>query len=385
MHFSLSVSAWVGSTAMSGCLFLYPFTLRIRRKFGIRTSVLIAGALMLPLFLASPMVPSMDFLFLTFSVPFAIAASLVGCATLTTILDYFDKFQGVAFGVRLSASSLGAIMFSYLIPILLEEIGWQRTFWILTGICFVTMCFALAYNDTKCPCDHPANNNNNEEMVQKIDERKIYSRLLKNKEYLVYLIANTVFSSVVFMPPVFMVSYSLLTKVCLFCFVHFPSLSLLHLPFRSLSSFPPSVPIPFSSPSIPVPSRFFPFCFLPFSSFSVPFLYPTFRSIPSLFRLLSFPPVVPLQVCHSDPFRFRPSVAPRSVPFGPRSGPFRSLPFPTFRSLPSLFRLLSFPHVTCHSVPFPSPFRLFSSSLPSVPYRFVLFPFLYPSLISPPL
>ena len=256
-------------------------------------------------------------------------------------------------------------MFSYLIPILLEEIGWQRTFWILTGICFVTMCFALAYNDTKCPCDHPANNNNNEEMVQKIDERKIYSRLLKNKEYLVYLIANTVFSSVVFMPPVFMVSYSLLTKVCLFCFVHFPSLSLLHLPFRSLSSFPPSVPIPFSSPSIPVPSRFFPFCFLPFSSFSVPFLYPTFRSIPSLFRLLSFPPVVPLQVCHSDPFRFRPSVAPRSVPFGPRSGPFRSLPF---RPCSVSFHSLTSPAIPFRSLPHSVSFRPLSLPSPTVSF-----------------
>ena len=337
---------------------------------------------MLPLFLASPMVPSMDFLFLTFSVPFAIAASLVGCATLTTILDYFDKFQGVAFGVRLSASSLGAIMFSYLIPILLEEIGWQRTFWILTGICFVTMCFALAYNDTKCPCDHPANNNNNEEMVQKIDERKIYSRLLKNKEYLVYLIANTVFSSVVFMPPVFMVSYSLLTKVCLFCFVHFPSLSLLHLPFRSLSSFPPSV-------------SFRPYSILfPFHPRSISFLSILFPSVLFLFRSLPLPhvpihsipvpsPFVPSRSPVTGlPFRSLPFPSFRCPTFRSLRSPFRSLPFPP---VPSLFRLLSFPHVTCHSVPFPSPFRLFSSSLPSVPYRFVLFPFLYPSLISPPL
>ena len=290
---------------------------------------------MLPLFLASPMVPSMDFLFLTFSVPFAIAASLVGCATLTTILDYFDKFQGVAFGVRLSASSLGAIMFSYLIPILLEEIGWQRTFWILTGICFVTMCFALAYNDTKCPCDHPANNNNNEEMVQKIDERKIYSRLLKNKEYLVYLIANTVFSSVVFMPPVFMVSYSLLTKVCLFCFVHFPSLSLLHLPFRSLSSFPPSV-------------SFRPYSILfPFHPRSISFLSILFPSVLFLFRSLPLPHV-PI---HSIPV---PS------PFVPsRHLPFRSVPFP----IPSLFVLSPFRPLPFRFVPFPLSFSHIATSI----------------------
>ena len=310
---------------------------------------------MLPLFLASPMVPSMDFLFLTFSVPFAIAASLVGCATLTTILDYFDKFQGVAFGVRLSASSLGAIMFSYLIPILLEEIGWQRTFWILTGICFVTMCFALAYNDTKCPCDHPANNNNNEEMVQKIDERKIYSRLLKNKEYLVYLIANTVFSSVVFMPPVFMVSYSLLTKVCLFCFVPFPSLSLLHLPFRSLSSFPPSV-------------SFRPYSILfPFYPRSISFRSILFPSVLFLFRSLPLPHV-PI---HSIPVPspFVPSRSPvTGLPF--RSLPFPSFRCPTFRSLRSPFRSLPFPPVPFTSVPVPSPF------IPSrhLPFRSVPFP-----------
>ena len=182
------------------------------------------------------------------------------------------------------------------------------------------MCFALAYNDTKCPCDHPANNNNNEEMVQKIDERKIYSRLLKNKEYLVYLIANTVFSSVVFMPPVFMVSYSLLTKVCLFCFV----------PFPSLSSFPPSV-------------SFRPYSILfPFYPRSISFRSILFPSVLFLFRSLPLPHV-PI---HSIPVP-SPFVPSRS----PVTGlPFRSLPFPSF----------PLPHVPFPSVPVP---------VPSVPSR----------------
>lgn len=209
-----SKSAWVGSTAMFGCFFFYPLALRMRYKFGIRATVLFAGALLLPVFILSPMVPSMDLLFLTFSIPFAISGSIIGCATYTTIEGYFEKYVGVAFGIRSGANALGIIMYSFLLPILLTEIGWNRTFWILTGICFITICYGLVYYDSQSFDDYSlgsvsVDTDSTVAPVKEInDDLRIYLRLLKHKEFVVFFVANTVFAFVVFMPPVFMVQFA---------------------------------------------------------------------------------------------------------------------------------------------------------------------------------
>ena len=204
--------AWVGSSAMFGCFFLYPLSLRMRYKYGIRTTVLCAGALLLPVFIFSPMVPSMDLLFVTFSIPAAIACSIVGCATYTTIIECFECHQGLAFGVRSSMNALGTVMFSFVLPILLAELGWQKTFWILTGISFITMCYAFLYHDTGETEDYRRERVCSVSTVIGLptkefskDDMSIYWKLLKSKKLLIFLMAHTVFAIVVFMPPVFMV------------------------------------------------------------------------------------------------------------------------------------------------------------------------------------
>ena len=210
---------------MFGCFFLYPLSLRMRYRYGIRTTVICAGVLLLPVFILSPMVPKMYYLFLTFSAPIAIAGSVIGCATFTTIKECFDSYQGVAFGVRSSMNALGTVVFSFVLPILLSELGWQRTFWILTGISFITICYALVYHGSGTSEDYPSERIFSVSTVISLhtkefskDDLSIYYRLLKSKKLLVFLLAHTVFVFVIFMPPVFMVSLLLykytLKKIC---------------------------------------------------------------------------------------------------------------------------------------------------------------------------
>ena len=160
------------------------------------------------------MVPSMDLLFVTFSTPVAVACSVISCATVTTITECFERHQGVAFGIRSSMNALGTVMFSFVLPILLSELDWQRTFWILAGISFITICYAFLYNDagkienhrTERVCSVSTVISVHNKEFSKEDFR-IYRELLQNKELLVYLMAHAVFAIVVFMPPVFMVCY----------------------------------------------------------------------------------------------------------------------------------------------------------------------------------
>jgi MFS family permease len=203
---------------MFGCFFLYPFSLRLRYRYGIRSTVLCAGALLLPVFIFSPMVPNMDLLFLTFSLPVAVACSIISCATVTTITECFQSHQGVAFGIRSSMNALGTVMFSFVLPLLLTELDWQRTFWILSGISFITICYAFLYNDAGTTEDFRTERVCSVSTVISVhtkefskDDLCIYWKLLKSKNFLVFLLAHAVFTIVVFMPPVFMV-----------CHLHFP-------------------------------------------------------------------------------------------------------------------------------------------------------------------
>ena len=212
---------------MFGCFFLYPISLRMRYKYGIRNTVLCAGALLLPIFIFSPMVPSMDFLFLTFSLPTAVACSIISCATVTTINECFERHQGVAFGIRSSMNALGTVMFSFVLPILLTELDWQRTFWILAGISFITICYAFLYNDAGTTENYRSERVCSVSTVISVrtkefskDDLRIYWKLLKSKKVVVFLMAHAVFAIVVFMPPVFMVCY------LNFMFLHHSGISL---------------------------------------------------------------------------------------------------------------------------------------------------------------
>ncbi|CAB4040245.1 monocarboxylate transporter 10-like [Paramuricea clavata] len=210
-----SKAAWVGSSAMFGCFFLYPISLRMRYKYGIRKTVLCAGALLVLVFILSPMVPNMALLFLTFSVPMAIACSILSCATFTTIRECFEKHEGVAFGIKSSMNALGTVLFSVFLPILLTKLDWQRTFLILIGISFITFLYALMYNDAGTTEDYRSERICSVSTVISLptkefskNDLKIYWKLLKNKKLLVFLLAHTVFTIVVFMPPIFMVQFA---------------------------------------------------------------------------------------------------------------------------------------------------------------------------------
>lgn len=207
------LSAWVGSSATFGCLFLYPFALRFRYKFGLRTTVLFAGALLLPVFIFSPMVKNMNLLFLTFSVPVAISCSIISVVTLTTITECFDRHQGVAFGIRSTLNALGTVMFSLVLPVMLNDFGWSRTFWVLSGISLITFFYGFLYNDRESKDGYPSERVCSVSTVISLpskdfskDDLLIYRKILQDKKVIVFLAAHTIFAIVIFLPPMFMVS-----------------------------------------------------------------------------------------------------------------------------------------------------------------------------------
>lgn len=218
---SNSKTAWVGSLTFFCTFFLYPFTLHMREKLGHRVIVLLAGALVVPTFLLSPSMPTMNLLFLTFSVPFGVTCSIIDCATVATISEYFDKYRGVAFGLRIGTAALGTMMYSFSLPVLMSEIGWKTTFGILISMSCICVFYASVYRRPLVECSvagtEPLKINSsckkiNVNLIKRVmrdeDDLRMYHRLLKDKKFLMFLLPSITFYAVVLMPPIFMVRFA---------------------------------------------------------------------------------------------------------------------------------------------------------------------------------
>ena len=197
---------------------------------------------MVPTFFLTPLMPTMNLLFLTFSIPYGITCSIIYCAVFTTILEYFDRRRGTAFGVVIGCNALGTTMYSFFLPVLMNRVGWKETSWILTGMSFICVIFALVYRkpESRRQCSV-----NGEDVEVKLNGKKMevnlkectlededdhlrtYCQLLKNKRFLMSLISFVSFTSVALMPSVFMVSFfipfhfSSLGCLPVFIFFHF--------------------------------------------------------------------------------------------------------------------------------------------------------------------
>lgn len=146
------------------------------------------------LFLSS-YAPSILFLYISYGLLLGIGTSL--CATMALIVsaDYFDKHLSLATGIVASGSSFGTLVFPPTLQILVERYGWQTTFRImgLGGILMaITGLVYRSVNRNHVPL--PANRN------QFFD-----TSVLKNRAFVLWIIATTVAGFGYFIPHFFLV------------------------------------------------------------------------------------------------------------------------------------------------------------------------------------
>ena len=154
-------------------------------------------------FLVTPFMPNLNFLFISYSIPFGITASVVGTLSITTQRKYFDKYYGFAVGVRYCSNAIGAIAFSFTLPIIIQAIGVEKTFLSLLVVTPVFLCSALAYlsNVDDTQTDHDISRN-----TEPLTRRNIYYEFLQDKSFLLYLASSGVFFFSINIPMVYMVS-----------------------------------------------------------------------------------------------------------------------------------------------------------------------------------
>ena len=194
-------SGWVSSLVFFLMLVLAPLVVYIYHRLGFRWCMVISSFFYVLTFLVTPFMPNLNFLFISYSIPFGIVMSFVGTLSITTQRKYFDKYYGFAVGVRYCSNSIGAIAFSFTLPIIIQAIGVEKTFLYLLVLTPVFLCSALAYlsnvDDTQTDISRS---------TEPLTRRNIYYEFLQDKSFLIYLASSGVFFFSIIIPMVYMVS-----------------------------------------------------------------------------------------------------------------------------------------------------------------------------------
>jgi MFS family permease len=142
---SFFLKAWIGSTS-NGFQFLasIPSSLLVDlfrpRLIGILGGILSTLALAL-----CALVRRIECYFITFSILFGFGQSLLLISTFAILPHYFNKKIGLANGLMNMGASLITITVPILIGECLNKLGLELTWFVLAGLCFVTILCALAF------------------------------------------------------------------------------------------------------------------------------------------------------------------------------------------------------------------------------------------------
>ena len=136
---------WVGSLMFFLLCFSYPFAVSLYHRFGFRAMAITSTILVTFSYLTTPLVPSANYLFLTYCIPQGIGCGFMDCLSLTMLPEFFDKYVGLATGIRLACVATGSMIFNYILPIIVEGIGWKTMFYYFSSAGVVLLFYAYFY------------------------------------------------------------------------------------------------------------------------------------------------------------------------------------------------------------------------------------------------
>ena len=122
---------------------------------------------------------------------------LLYIASNAVILDYFDRRQGIAFGVVTAGSGLGVGVFAYLIEILEWTYGWRGAFLIIAGITLqICICGTLVRPRQKRLSNFPEEHADDSEKEMRERNSTVAScqYLFSSSSFLILCCSNFLFS-----------------------------------------------------------------------------------------------------------------------------------------------------------------------------------------------
>ena len=145
-------------------------------RFGCRIASFLGGLLCIVGLLSTSFVPSLSYMYLTYSFVFGVGGCfLYNCCYLVIAL-YFKRNLSLATGIITTGTSLGLIFHGPLLQFLLDSCGWRATIRVMT-ISFALVCLlSLTYNPNidETPAEENLNNGiNKDENDSTMNNKKI--------------------------------------------------------------------------------------------------------------------------------------------------------------------------------------------------------------------
>nr|XP_023698642.1 monocarboxylate transporter 8-like [Paramormyrops kingsleyae] len=148
--------AWVGALAMGMIFFCSPVVSMFTDHFGCRKTA-VSGALVASLgLLASSFATSLGLRYFTYGILFGCGSSFAFQPSLVILGHYFRRRLGLANGVVTAGSSLFSMGLPVLLKKVVEPLGLQRTFQVLSIFMFIQALLALTFRPLLPSSDHGA-------------------------------------------------------------------------------------------------------------------------------------------------------------------------------------------------------------------------------------
>lgn len=202
-------TAWVGSLAYASGSLFGPVVGVLCDRFNHR-SVAVSGGLIATVALAvTSQAPNLTLMYFTFGLVFGFGSCCIFFVVLTIMPRYFIKRRSLAAGLVLMGSGGGLIVMSPIIQALLSFTTWRITFLAMAGMLLLTCILSCSFvtdvgNDIE-EC--------NNDVRRPGGPAYLCSTLdfsyLRNKEFVIYLIASTACFCGITVPLIHMVSITL--------------------------------------------------------------------------------------------------------------------------------------------------------------------------------
>ena len=176
---------------------LSPVSIFLAQKHGIRITQCVGGAFLAVGAVATSLVTTVNYMYFTYGVLIGISGALIYPPALAIIPELFAKHVSIATGIGSSGSTIGLISFSFILPILLDELGWRKTLWCVAAIGPLISMIGFSLPKTAAVAECGA-------VEQEAPDP--WWKLIKKKSYLLLAITIVLFGLVEFVPLFIVVS-----------------------------------------------------------------------------------------------------------------------------------------------------------------------------------
>ena len=234
--FFFSLSAWVGSFAMSASGLFGPLSGRLTNHFGARIVVACGSLICAGGLLFTSVVPGLHLMFLTYGGIFGFGSSLVYMAIYEIVPRYFVKNRSVATGIITMSVGGALVVMTPVCEALLTAFGWRRTFAGLGCLAFLVFLTSWVFDPNVADDETHAAVKDFKEPIHKHRVKVLDLSMWKNRSFVVLNLSQLIIYTGHHLVPLHLVSQPsfklILKRFCVLLYRVFHQNSLAFSMFR---------------------------------------------------------------------------------------------------------------------------------------------------------